>query len=351
MKTKGILATAFACLVIGMGAVAADAANVNSFLQTGPNAASDQNAEYQLIDLNSNGLLDRGDVIVGGIDFNTLNSGSANLGGTTGNDQWTGVFGVKIRDIVNRSANLLFGDVIFEPWGGLDAYINGGAFDSGLGLTVYSGLDTDPVTPGVQLPTGPAVAAGTMARMWTNPSSTTDFNSPLVGSPDANVGLVADGAFYWDIGFAAPGLASQHTGGGTITSFNGEGWVALNGGTNLKALATVDSGVTYNPGNFGVNVLQTGGQGTAVDNRMLTSSWTIFDSFQIGATPGQTVEIKGSSTVRGSLGFEANAGFDAGSNTDFSFNLAPVPLPGAAWMGIAMLVGLGAVRIRRRKDS
>src|SRR5262245_21591145 len=81
-------------LLVGMAfGQGADAASVSSFIRNGNNFASDENREY-LVDrvITTPGQIDVGDSIRGIINMNTLNSSGANLGGSTTNNEWTGVF-------------------------------------------------------------------------------------------------------------------------------------------------------------------------------------------------------------------------------------------------------------------
>lgn len=327
-----------ALLALGMFVASADAATVGSLIQPGDNFASDNNAEWLAVDQDGDGQLDKGDVIRGAIDINTLNDTNANVGGSTGNHQWAGVFSLRVRDIINFNAVTQTGDIIFEPDPGFAAWV--------------ATLDTDRNTAGQQAPAGPSIATNTIARLWTNATATTNFTSNFTGSPTTNVGTAAVGTFFWDLGFKNPTAASHavDTNGDatldTVVSDNGEGWVAQNGGINIAFLKTATSSTTYAPGNFGLTVLQKGGDG---DFTLLLQEWTLATAFKIGADVGDKVEIIGSSTVRGAKNFEANAGFQAGSDTNFTF--LAIPLPTAAWPGLGLLFGLGLFRLRRRKSE
>src|SRR5262245_38181788 len=82
-------------LLVGMAfGQSADAASVSSFIHSGFNFASDEDREYLIDRVNTGikGQIDVGDSIRGVLNMNTLNTTGANLGGTTGNNEWTGVF-------------------------------------------------------------------------------------------------------------------------------------------------------------------------------------------------------------------------------------------------------------------
>lgn len=329
-----LAAAALMAVLVLAGAAQAD--TVNSFLRYDGvvNRASDNNAEYLLVDRDGDGFLDIGDVLVGAFDMNTLNSTPANLGGSTGNHQWSGVFALEVKDlrnISNAGAANETADIIFGAYSGFATYLaslNGGAGPSD----------------------NPALPTNTIARFWTNPNSTTDFTTNIGGGaadPDDNVATAATGEYYWDLGFADPSSASHwdptaNGGAGGIVSTNGEGWVALGGGTNVGLLTSADSDTTLGTGNFGVSIL-----GNDLGPMTTPRTWSILSAGLIGASIGAQVDVIGSSTVRGSDGVEEVAGFLAGSETNFGF--LAVPLPAAAWPGIALLVGLGLARMRRRK--
>jgi hypothetical protein len=301
----------------------AQAGTVNSLMnRNDSNSASDNNAEYLIVDQDSDGRLDPGDVIVGAIDINTLNSTSANLGGFTPNDQWSGVFALQVRDIINFNSSTGTGDILFQPWSGFSGFL--------ATLNAGSGPSDNPTVP-----------TGTIVRLWTNSSATSNFVSG--GSYLASISTAASGSYFWDLGFADPTSAS-HVDSGSIVSDNGEGWVARNGGIEIAGLVTQSTQDTFGTGNFALSLLGRGA-GLGLGETPLSSGLAGL----LGATFGDTAHVTGSSTIRGSKGAEANGGFHAGSDTNFGF--VALPLPGAALSGIAMLLGLGFIQHRRRKLS
>ena len=91
---RNAIAALCACGSIAAGAGSpADAASVSSFIRNGNNFLSDEDRAY-LIDrvVTAPGQIDVGDSIRGMFNINTLNSSGANLGGTTPNSEWSGVF-------------------------------------------------------------------------------------------------------------------------------------------------------------------------------------------------------------------------------------------------------------------
>jgi hypothetical protein len=333
-----LAAAALIMMFVLAGAAKAD--TVNSFLKRGDNPLTDlnegddNNAEYLLVDDDGGdgsrtGYLDIGDVLVGAIDINTLNSTSANLGGSTGNHQWTAVFALEVKDLRNVTTvgGVEFADIVFGAYSGFSTFLgnlNGGSGPSD----------------------NPSVNSGTIARFWTNSTSTTDFLTDN-SDPDVNVATAATGSFYWDIGFADESAASHwdstaNGGAGGIVSDNGEGWVVFGGQTNVGALAGASAGTKYTESNFGLNVLK-----NDLGPGLYDQYWTVLNAFQIGATAGDGVQIIGSSTVKGGAGTVATAGFQAASDSTFTFLAAP--LPTAVFPGIGLLLGLGVVRSRRRR--
>jgi hypothetical protein len=338
-KTYGLIAAVVVvCILCVPGLASAD--TVNQIIKPDAyNSAHDNNAEILLNSkgsVDTDGFLNVGDVIIGAINFNQLNSSTANLGGLTGNSQWSGVFALEVKDLRNVSGAGTYAekaDIIFGAWSGLDAFLNNSS----------TGLDIDSSTSGIQNPDGPSVASGTIGRLWENSTSTVDFETALGGGWKQNLATAATGSFYWDLGFASPSDASHwDTTTSSIVSDNGEGWVVLQGQTYLKYLQNQNDGTTFTKSNFGMSLLQ---QGTSAYGIQAINDWT--DGGLIGATVGDTVDVIGSSTVKGALNNVGNAGFWAKSSTDMNFYATP--LPAAVLPGLLLLLGLSAVQYRRRR--
>jgi hypothetical protein len=339
MRFAKVAVAVFAVCLILASAGVSEAASVTSLWSTDgttTNNASDNNAEYLYIDNDRSGYLDIGDVLVGAIDINTLTQTGAGIGGISGNDQWTGVFALEIKDLFgvqNANTAIETANIVFGAWSGFEAWI--AALPGGA-----------PAAPAAS-PTGAFIV-----RLWTNSSITSDFttdNSNVM----VNIASAATGSWFWDLGFTDATKAShvEYPGGvPTIVSTNGEGWVSRNGGTAWWTLPAESSGSTFGIGNFALSILQ---QAAWVPMNVDTAL-TPGTAGQLGATAGDLVDIVGSSTVRGAggtgLGNVGHAGFEAGSDTNFSFLAYAVPVPGAVWMGLMMLGGLGAMRTFRRKN-
>jgi hypothetical protein len=309
---------------------------------TTTNNASDNNAEYLLIDSDGTGnstldatrvgFLDKGDVIVGAIDINTLTQTGAGIGGMSGNDQWTGVFALEVKDIFGVSfagTAIETGNIIFGAWSGFEAWI--AALPGGA-----------PAAPAAS-PTGDM-----LARLWTNSTITSDFTTDN-SDYRVNIATAATGTWFWDLGFTDSSKASHMVAGPGILSTNGEGWTSIGGGTAWSTLFADSTGSAFGIGNFALSVLQ---QADFVPY-IVQSTLPGGTAAKLGATAGTLVDIIGSSTVKGAggnvPGNVGDAGFQASSNTDFSFLAYAVPVPGAVWMGLMMLGGLGAMRTFRRK--
>lgn len=298
-------------VLLGALAATADAASVNSLIiadSTTLNQLSDESGEYLALAGDTNGdgtgsYLNRvdhtktikvGSILRGAVNFNTLNGSPV---GTGGNDVLQGLFSSKVTAITAIALGgglsfytLTFGaDPDFAAWLS-DVHTGNGQVDSTI---------ADPV------------AAGTAARFFTHGlPNDTDLTSALAGSPDANVATHTNGAYYWDIGFAA-----------------GDSWTATFTATSLVIDDTINSAVTFANANFVLSQLGAGAGPTVIPQAL-------------GDFVG-SINIRGGSQVNG-------AGFHAANNLNMSFLVAP--LPSAAWAGLAMfgLMGVGVIRRRRR---
>jgi len=328
-KTIG-LTCVLAALMMLATAGNAEAGSVGSLMKldgTTTNIASDESVEY-LVDAATSGqtdVIDVGDIFRGAINMNTLNSSGANLGGSTGNDQWAGVFSIKVTGIVSIGGGqyrLTFGpDAGFASW--------------------LATLDTDTGTAGVQAPDGPSLATGTMIRMWESTTATVDFDGS--SSADVNITTAAMGNFYWDLGFTpSPSGETTMDGSGNLSATEAEGWVGT-GAIVLDPL--LESSASFGGSNFLLSVLQNG-LGPVIKPKQLSN--TLAGSFGLDTTKTWYADITGSVNVRGP-GDAINNGFDLTDNAQFQF--LAVPVPAAAWTGLVMLFGLGAVRIRRRRTA
>ncbi len=320
---------AFATVLVALLAFAASAraATVNSLMildgET-ENISSDESVEY-LVDAASSGttgVIDVGDILRGAINMNTLNSSTANVGGSTGNDQWSAVFSIVVtgKHYNGLIAGLPNYTLTFGPDAGFQTWLDS--------------LDVDTSTPGVQKPDGPSLATGTMIRMFTNKTSTVDFDGSTTA--DVNVATAAMGKFYWDLGFANSSGYTTVDSTGALSATVAEGWV----GTGGVTIASASSSSSFGNSNFLLSLLQNS-LGPIIKPQAVESP-TVYG---LDPTKAWTVDYEGSVNVRGA-GALATNGFDLTDNAQFEF--LALPLPAAVWPGLVMLLGVGAWRRRRR---
>jgi hypothetical protein len=334
--TRWLAAVTAGILVFSVAAIA-QAGTIASLVKTDGtvNDGHDLDGEYLHKGTGNSisGYIEVGDVIRGAIKMSDLN-GDPTVPPT--NDQWSGVFSLKVAAILNFDDNGTSGDlsddtgtIVFEP-------------DPGFASWVGS-LDTDPATSGQQAPGGPAVATNAMVRLWTNSTLTARVASSTPTGVDANAGTAATGNFFWDLGFDDPSSAAQDDGSGNVASANGEGWVAPGGGLYFDGAHFTLSGTLIGTGYFGLSVLK---NGTGFVILPLSEDATTRNA--LGSSAGATAQITGSSTVNGATGNYLTVGYDAKSTTDFNF--LAVPLPSAALSGLLLLMGLGAGYGWRRRS-
>ena len=292
-------------------AAPAHAASVGSLMYTDGatlNLASDNDAQRLQVDLNQNGLLDPGDVMRGVIDINTLNSTPANLGGTTGNNEWTALFEIVcIGKVQTGPATWSFR---FAPSMGFPGWL--------------AALD----------PFAPPAPAGTMVRFYEDSTPDADFTMSLAvaydtAGPSFVGGPVPTASVFWDLGFQ-----------GVL----GEGWVGA--GSDAIAMAPIiNPGTVVGNSNFALSLLANPSGYGVVPQPMDVATAAI-----LGLPPGTPADLIGSSAVRGALQSTAGAGFHLDSDANLTF--LAVPLPAAVYPGMVMLglLGIGSYRRWRRSD-
>lgn len=284
------------------------------------NLASDNDAQYLAIDLNADGSLDVGDVLRGVIDINTLNSTPANVGGLTGNSEWSAIFSLEVTAI----APPIPGGPPYAITFGPEAAMAGAA-------GWLATLD----------PTGPIAPVGTIIRFYEDPTPDDDFTTSLAvafdtAGPSYVGGAVPTASAFWDLGF---------TGAGTPPGVGpAEGWVA-GPSVAITPAAGVNPGSVIGTSNFAVSLLANYTGYGIVPQPLDPVTASI-----LGWTAGTTADVIGSSAVRGALASTAAAGFHADSDASMTF--LAVPLPVAVWPGMVMLglVGVGRFRSWRRSN-
>lgn len=348
-----VVAACFLALPAG-----AQAAKVNDYIFFDGNTLNegdDANVEYLVKGTNNSkaGVLEVGDIIRGAVTVSEVNSQLINANGIG----WTAVFSIRIRDIVNTADKLDAsgnpgsdgvidsGDIIFEPDPGFQAFL--------------STLDPPGAATSPDGPSLGAVNTHVMVRMFET-STPTDIN-PLAGATTtAGIQTYAGGAFYWDLGYKDPDAASHADGSAAsgITSGNGEGWVAradqngdgvidIPGNLIFGALAAVPPTDLIGVGDFSLSRINGGAAGSYI---LIDQLLDALKQYRLGAASGATGKIVGFSSVEPASAAQKSRGFDAKSSSQLTF-IAAVPLPGAVWPGLFMLLGVGAVRIRGRRKA
>jgi hypothetical protein len=291
---KGISKAVAVAVVAGSMAISqAWAANINNLIVGGPNQASDEDREFLINRVGpDDGVVDVGDSLRGVINFNTMNSVGANLGGITGNDEFTGLFQVIVTSIG-------------APVGGLSPVTL--APDPAFAATL-TGLGLTPV-------------GGEVIALFTDPSI--DFCADDPCTIPASESSATDGTFWATVGFT--GAAGEGIGG-----------VAP---ADIDLAAGITSGSSAGFINAGLNLISTGagfGAGITI-NSITPSPFGGFVDFAV------TQNLKGISDL--------DTPYQISTNTDVSFNATVIPEPSTLLLFGGGLLGLGFLARRRHKKA
>jgi hypothetical protein len=370
------------------------------FNPNGPNQISDEDRGY-LIDRQGAvpGQVDIGDSIRGHLNFNTLNSGGANLGGTTGNSELTAVYQLLIVDKIplgGGNFNFVIGpDPVFQTdlGGGQTAVPTGfvpgdtdgdGAADSfGVMAVLFEDFagnvdftgDYDDPAPSIAPPADPASQAvpgnttpginddGTFGVLDTFGND--DRNDSLgAGSPNPTPPSAADisGAVgpagpyrteedFISTAYTVPGVAAgpERRDPDSVHFLT----IGFTGQPGEGALATFNAG-PFGPGdNFLNNFLLTSGTSGgnvnfAFNTILFGPAWPGYQVNTVTPSPfGGTVDFAGSQQIRGVS--DLDTPFEFSSNTNLSFNTTAIPEPATLLLIGGGLIGLAALGRRRRK--
>ena len=315
----------------------------------GPNQASDENREYlidNVIPLDQAGApiigqLDVGDSLRGLLSINTMNSSGANVGGTTGVNEFTGVYQVKILNIVRSGAFGGIGDqYIFGPdpnfIGTLPAGVTAPAGSMAVLFEDPSNdftADFDDPAPSVA---PPADADGNMTNgpsddgtpaVRTTPPSSADVSVGPYLTEEAFIATATNGTWFMTIGFA--GLPGE----------GGLGVVTAPGFGNVLTAFAYTSGSSGATANFGMNLLAMNPlyAGGLSINRVTTSPMG-----------GGLVDFALSQSLRGVQ--DLDTAFEISSNTNVSFD-AVIPEPTSMLLLGAGLLGLAGVGAKKKRKA
>jgi hypothetical protein len=302
---------------------AAEAASVKSLLSFDPagsieNQVSDDSVE-NLIQRDGNLTLDIGDSVRGIFNITSLGDSSNTLisiGAGTSNNELTGLFQTKV---INKT--LVFDPTPGAPGSGDERYEIAFGPDPAFAEAAALGI----AAAGDGLP-------GAMVLFYEDPAK--DFTKSS-GTIATDVTSATTGSFFWALGFT-----SAVPVGTSYNATTGEGWVAP------FSLASVPVGGTIGTADFSLNrVFTLGLVGTAEGWKLLP----LAGGFSTFATPSTYTEITGFTSFKGQSTIPHPSGWNVLDNAEFFLNPIGVPVPGAAWMGFALLgvLGLGR-RLRRR---
>ena len=349
MRKFYVLGTiAAACLAVTAQAWAGT--DVGTLLQVGPNnIESATNREY-LIDrdftkvgspgFHKKGQIDVGDAFRGELNLLALNSSSANVGGTTGMNELTGVFQVEVlAKVLNSGGTFTY---VFGPDSSFVAPgFAGLSGATGLVAALYTGTpnyaqDFNDKAPAAMPPadstplnkTSP-IDDGTSGPR-TSPPSSADVSTTHNTTEESFIATAMDGTPFLAIGFTAP-----------PGSGNGEGIACTTitpGLQNVLPFFTIVSGSSAVLCNLNLNVLAYGPG--------FPASLVIARDQPSVITPGTFVDFDLQEALRGVKNLDT--AFEVASLLSGNFDTAAVPEPGTLLLFGSCLLGLGIALYRKK---
>jgi hypothetical protein len=274
------------------------------------------------------GQFDVGDSVRGDLNITTLNSGSANVGGTTGNNELSGVFQSLITGKTDQGGGFfsftLGPDFRFEAdLGGGQTFV-GFAPGTGAMIVLFEDVSVDYTGDYDDPPPSTAPPADPISQLFpgtTTPGIVDDGTGGLTdvfGRFDRNTGTpappsaadVSVGPYDSEEAFIATASNGVHWGTFGFLGLPGEGAIGssiLPGFASVLAAFTVSSGTTGASFNFAFNLIALGpAAGGFQINRVTPSPF------------GGTVDLAASQELRGV--FDLDTPFETSSNTNFSFD-------------------------------
>lgn len=309
-KSKVLTWAVVACAMVAF-ATAADAKSIKQLTAAGGavNSASDDSWEY-IIQRDNNNTLDVGDSLAGIFNLNFYGEDGKQeaIGPGTENNQWSGVFQTIVVDkkYLYTSSSGDFYAFSFAP---------------------------DPGSAWA------ASAPGAMVLMYEDSTKTFTFdNGPLVSTDWDNA---TDGDFFWALGFAGTwtGGTNDNNPENDLSDLD-EGWIA----EPILDTVPVALGNLFGSAQFALNRVYgfAGGPGTG-------EGWDLGTRPHFLGGTYQETEFKGIVQVKTPVSTGAAWPIeDDLTRLAFTVNRI-VPVPAAAWMGLALLGALGIGRRLRRR--
>lgn len=331
-RMLGTWAVVVACGLLAFTA-SAQAASIQSLVDFSgvpgngtENKFADNSVEFLITNISSgSGTLDVGDIVRGILNIDSVRNVGTGVDQdlSDNNVELSGIFQTEVIKKVATGGTDSNGNPLFDMWFGPSASLSFPEA-SALGLS-----------------------ASTMVVMWQDkspdyqqtagPDTDGTLGSPYVagGGGSSDEAFATDGTFFWGLGFNGA-TVSDGMGGITGVTTLSEAWKA--------------SGIRDVAGTFGTDPTQIGSAFYSLNRILgangLADGWKL--DGQVGNFGSTKVEVTGDTTFRVS---NSQAAWPVNDQANFTiFAVSAVPLPAAAWMGIALLGALGLGRRLRRRS-